>query len=556
MFATMFRNFLYIFLYIDICFLMICPGQAQISHGGQPLPLTVTKSATEDWFVELPPFDLEEQLRIDSLEATDFRNGYRFAYKFMTDYTPENSGTRFTLSDGTRVWRLGIRSQGALSLNLLFSSYHVPEGAKLFLYNSDQTDVRGAFNHLNNSDLGLLPVAPIEGEELIIEYQEPADAEFPGELVVGEVNHGYRDFRISGPQEDLQSFACMPAIACLQDTTDRYDEVERSVVLLIIDGSIGCTGTLVNNTANDGTPYLLTASHCLNRDFTLTNPDYATIAGSVVCYFNYNSPQCEPVEPGRTDQTLASAYCRAVNEQTDMALLEMLDTPPEAYGAYYAGWNAQDVGTAPYACIHHPQGAPKRVSLAEGIERRTFYTTATVFDENAHWLVSRWTAGCTAAGSSGSPLFDADNRVLGGLTGGQSLCNNPVNDYFFALQSCWDEPADSSRQLQCWLDPLNSGTRLCEGLNPDELKTTNIRITSSLPSEEVRISANGHFLHIAFAQPVGEVVFTLFTLDGKAMRQRTFQTQNAEVEVGTLPAGVYIAQFVYQGKRHTQKILL
>ena len=239
-----------------------------------------------------------------------------------------------------------------------------------------------------------------------------------------------------------------------------------------------------------------------------------------------------------------------------MALLEMLDTPPEAYGAYYAGWNAQDVGTAPYACIHHPQGAPKRVSLAEGIERRTFYTTATVFDENAHWLVSRWTAGCTAAGSSGSPLFDADNRVLGGLTGGQSLCNNPVNDYFFALQSCWDEPADSSRQLQCWLDPLNSGTRLCEGLNPDELKTTNIRITSSLPSEEVRISANGHFLHIAFAQPVGEVVFTLFTLDGKAMRQRTFQTQNAEVEVGTLPAGVYIAQFVYQGKRHTQKILL
>ena len=174
----------------------------------------------------------------------------------MTDYTPENSGTRFTLSDGTRVWRLGIRSQGALSLNLLFSSYHVPEGAKLFLYNSDQTDVRGAFNHLNNSDLGLLPVAPIEGEELIIEYQEPADAEFPGELVVGEVNHGYRDFRISGPQEDLQSFACMPAIACLQDTTDRYDEVERSVVLLIIDGSIGCTGTLVNNTANDGTPYL------------------------------------------------------------------------------------------------------------------------------------------------------------------------------------------------------------------------------------------------------------------------------------------------------------
>lgn len=57
------------------------------------------------------PFDLAEQLRLDSLEATGLRNGFRFAYKFVTDYTPENSGVHFTLSDGTKVWRLGIRSK-------------------------------------------------------------------------------------------------------------------------------------------------------------------------------------------------------------------------------------------------------------------------------------------------------------------------------------------------------------------------------------------------------------------------------------------------------------
>ena len=64
----------------------------------------------------------------------------------------------------------------------------------------------------------------------------------------------------------------------------------------------------------------------MNNQFQIKNPDYEEVAGNIVCYFNYNSPQCSPVEPGRTDQTIASAHFRAVNESTDMALLELQDT--------------------------------------------------------------------------------------------------------------------------------------------------------------------------------------------------------------------------------------
>lgn len=260
---------LIIIIYFGLCLFPGVSVKAQISHGGQPLPLTATKSLTEDMFITMPPFDLAEQLRLDSLEATGLRNGFRFAYKFVTDYTPENSGVHFTLSDGTKVWRLGIRSEGALSLNIMFSKYHLPEGARVFLYNSDQSEVLGSFNHLNNSERGILPVAPIQGDELIIEYQEPAKTAFPGKLAVGEVNHGYRNLRLSEPQPDFAAFKCMPVIACYQDSTTRYDAIERSVVLMIINGTTGCTGTLVNNTANDGKPYLLTASHCLNNQFQI-----------------------------------------------------------------------------------------------------------------------------------------------------------------------------------------------------------------------------------------------------------------------------------------------
>lgn len=173
---------LIIIIYFGLCLFLGVSVKAQISHGGQPLPLTATKSLTEDMFITMPPFDLAEQLRLDSLEATGLRNGFRFAYKFVTDYTPENSGVHFTLSDGTKVWRLGIRSEGALSLNIMFSKYHLPEGARVFLYNSDQSEVLGSFNHLNNSERGILPVASIQGDELIIEYQEPAKTAFSGKL--------------------------------------------------------------------------------------------------------------------------------------------------------------------------------------------------------------------------------------------------------------------------------------------------------------------------------------------------------------------------------------
>ena len=391
-------------IYFGLCLFLSVSVKAQISHGGQPLPLTATKSQTEDLFITMPPFDLAEQLRLDSLEATDLRSGFRFAYKFMTDYTPENSGVRFILPDGTKVWRLGIRSEGALSLNIMFSKYHLPEGARVFLYNSDQSEVLGSFNHLNNSERAILPVAPIRGDELIVEYQEPAGVAFPGKLAIGEVNHGYRNFRVSEPQPDFTPFECMPVIACYQDSTTRYDAIERSVVLMIINGTTGCTGTLVNNTANDGKPYLLTASHCLNNQFQIKNPDYEEVAGNIVCYFNYNSPQCSPVEPGRTDQTVASAHFRAVNELTDMALLELQDTPPADYRVYYAGWNAQDAGTAPYTCIHHPGGSLKRLNLAEGdVELTSYKIQVADFNENSHWKVARWATGCTAGGSSGSP---------------------------------------------------------------------------------------------------------------------------------------------------------
>lgn len=491
------------FVLFLVCLLATTALQAQVSHGGKPLSLSLpyTKSADNGLFVDMPAFDMAEQLRIDSLERTDLRSSFRFAYKFMTSYTPDNSGIRFTLPDGTRVWRLGIRSAQAHSLNIMFTDYEVPAGAQLFVYNADQSEVLGAFNQLNNSERGMLPVAPVQGSELIIEYQEPAGAPFRGKLKVGEVNHGYRSFKEMKPQDDKPAFECQPTLACYQGITDQYETVGRSVVLLIIDGIFLCTGTLTNNTSADGKPYLLTASHCLNRSFNVENPDYEEVAGSIICFFNYDSPLCSPVMRGTEEMSVASAHYRAVNEDTDMALLELQETPPAHYRPYYAGWNAKDAGQAPYAGIHHPGGSVKRINTyEEALTLKSYIIPGVTFLDNSFWKVGRWTTGSTAEGSSGSPLFDTDNRIVGALTGGGSNCYSPENDYYYAISKSWEPSEASNQQLKYWLDPAAAQKPpLCNGLDPYAtapcIRLSNIRengLTESIETTLLPGSSSGY----------------------------------------------------------------
>lgn len=470
------RKYLYLpimnnYISFIVCCLLIFGfhgnSEAQVSHGGRPLPLSLMRNTNGQMFKEMPPFDIQEELRIDSLNESDLRSGFRFAYKFMTNYNRYNSGVTFTEPDGTRVWRLGIYSPGALSINVLFTEYELPEGAQLFLYNEDQTQILGSFNHLNNSELNLLPVSPIQGDRLIIEYQEPANASFQGRLTVGEVNHGYRSLRGLEPGDNTSQIGKIPPLACYQDGINDYAQWGQSVVLLIIDGSVGCTGTLINNTDNDGKPYLLTASHCLNKQFTMKNPDYEKIAGSIVCFFNFNSPFCDPILRGTEEMSTASTYFKAVNEMADMALLELTATPPVYYRPYYAGWNAQKVGPAPYTCIQHPRYSVKRISISnKDLASFTLTDPNMIFYKDAHWHVKTWEVGYTASGSSGSPLFNADGEIIGALSGGQSSENSPKNDYFFSLMKPWDAIDTPKKQLKYWLNPSNDNTKVCKGLDP------------------------------------------------------------------------------------------
>ncbi len=88
------------------------------------------------------------------------------------------------------------------------------------------------------------------------------------------------------------------------------------------------------------------------------------------------------------------------------------------------------------------------------------------FDINTHWHIENWDLGTTEGGSSGSPLFDMNHRVVGDLTGGDAKCSSSVDDYFAKLSSSWDTYPAKENQLKYWLDPENTGVLLIDGYNP------------------------------------------------------------------------------------------
>jgi hypothetical protein len=233
-----------------------------------------------------------------------------------------------TLPDGTTVRQIGIRSKGAYSINLLLRNFEIPEGAKLFVYSADHSYIIGSFDHRNNSPGKILPLQPVAGEAIIVEYSESPNTAFKGNFTIAEVNHDYRDFLRSEPAADNNTqFACMPDAFC----SDADDQTIRSTVLLIINGTTLCTGSLINNTADVEIPYLLTAVHCLNT--TASFPQewdyYDTKAGSIIAFFNYNRPVCGTKMKGTEEMSLAVAHPRVILEKNDVALLEFQDTPPD-----------------------------------------------------------------------------------------------------------------------------------------------------------------------------------------------------------------------------------
>jgi len=208
---------------------------------------------------------------------------------------------------------------------------------------------------------------------------------------------------------------------------------------------------MLNNTAGDSTPYFLTANHCgIN-----TSNDQ-----SLVVYWNFQSPSCGQQGGGSLNQFMSGSTHLASNAASDFTLVLMDDPVNPAHNVTFAGWDRSTNDPVEAIAIHHPSTDEKSISFEFDPTSTTTYLQESVPGDGSHIRVTDWDIGTTEPGSSGSPLFDQNHRVVGQLHGGYASCSSQTSDWYGRLST-------SFLAIAQYLDPLNSGAMTTDTLDPN-----------------------------------------------------------------------------------------
>jgi len=348
-------------------------------------------------------------------------------------------------ADGSQRAALGVRAPGAKGLRLGLRVDQLPQGARLRVYAPDTAEtieiaatevLRTIQTNLNAGDNSAaartywLPM--VQGTEAALEIELPAGVS-PAQLKVSlpSVSH------LTILPSDDQAIAKALSPECSVDAmcTSGNENEMRAVAMMMFTLSNGnttyCTGTLLNNSKNDRTPYFLSANHCISTQ---------TVASTLQTEWKWRSASCDSTKiDSAYTSVLGGAQLLYNNADSDTAFMRLNGSPPA--DAFFAGWDATaaNLNTAVFG-IHHPEGRVQE--YAEGAIAG--FTTCWPYSDgsfdcnandltpgsNNHYDVT-FSRGLPISGSSGSALFTRDGRrIIGQYHGGEMNCYNPTKNFY------------------------------------------------------------------------------------------------------------------------------
>jgi PKD repeat protein len=437
---------------------------AQYSTGG--IPESFKRNLEFDNNIEINVPALRVDLSSEDIEQAKRGLPLKYAQAVYADIDVLEAGSWIKLEDGSKICRLKVTSEGAKALGIHFDEFYMPENASLFIYNENKRQVTGAFTSINNRSCNSLETELIQGDVVLIEYYEPVGVTDMPILHIAELSYAFREvhFLDSYTQREFgDSESCQINVNC-SPVGDNWQDEKKGVARISIKiggGYYWCSGSLINNTSENCFPYFLTADHCTDN-FTATDME------SWIFYFHYEAPTCE--NPTSISSTAYKTFTGAKHVSnasgSDFFLLYLETYVPSGWDVYYNGWNRSTTATASGVGIHHPSGDIKKISTFSGTPISSTWSGAST---GAHWRIS-WSSnangtGVTEGGSSGSPLFDINGRIIGDLTGGSSQCTSTsFPDYYGKISYSWiSNGSTTNKQLKPWLDPLNNGVTVLNG---------------------------------------------------------------------------------------------
>jgi hypothetical protein len=539
---------------------------AQRQQGG--VPVCFDADGISDVYQEIrvyPP----ETATLDAEDHQADREGLppRFALHLPVDLDAQNSGTWSFLEDGSRIWRLKLKAENALAVALHFTDFYLPEGCELFLYDDQRIRVLGAFTHHNNRKSGLFATDLIHGESVIIDLFVPHNVKGDRFFKVSEVVYAYRYVDQYSEKGLTGSDFCEVNVNCSPEG-DNWQNVKRGVVRIQVKvggGSFWCSGSMINNTRNDHTPYLLTADHCAYQF-----GQYASAADleKWIFTFNYEGGFCESIWWDSTAFSLVGATRIAQGGErglsgSDFYLVKLMDDIPEEKEIFFLGWTIQNIAESSGVTIHHPNGDIKKIS--------TFTTLLETSGWSNNGLASHWKViwseslngwGVTEGGSSGSPLMDDSGRIIGTLTGGLAACEpfgilGPDKpDYYGKFSYHWiSNGISDSLRLKPWLDPDNTGATTLNGLagvyiEPPVTFNKHVKIYPN-PSRGIFTIEFSTFVPSEFQVAV-------FDLKGRPFQlcSVVYNSSTIELNCNDLPAGIYVLELSSEKELILEKFII
>ncbi len=387
------------------------PAPRIAQHGTIPSPLV------------LRPAAVDARDRLDAMEAWN-RAGREPAQTGFTRPLPDPIAARFAASSsdsrakaephsvrarsatGPTFWGTRVTVPGAYGVRLRLSGVTLPPGTRFWSYGAGGTPV--AFGLELRDPAGGIWTPIAFGETAFLDVEVPSSGAEGGFTIVELAE--IRPLAAGTPPPCAIDAACVEAA-----TFPAIAEGRRAVALLqfmVGNAASSCTGTLLNDTARDGIPYLLTAHHCIS------NP---TEAASVHALWDFDAPTCGGTVPDPSSlESSSGSTLLATGAGSDFCLLQLSSVPP---GRSFMGWDARASSLVPgttFYCLSHPVSyldiarSPLPMEFSESVldESAACFGAST-----SSYFYSNLSAGYEWYGSSGSAAMLGGGEVVGQLKG-------------------------------------------------------------------------------------------------------------------------------------------
>lgn len=350
---------------------------------------------------------------------------------------------------GTTTYTFRFEQPSLIELKVDIGS--IAPGEQLYLVDSERGHI--LFDFSKQSQRDFLTTA-FDAASTLLVWKNPEGGSYRSEFTIDNIY--YQPVK-PGRVMDIgfgTSFPCHPNAACKEDSLLQLISNSTVRMRLVMEEGIGwCSGSFVNNTRNDKTPYVLSAHHC--------QYDYTPIYDMWRFDFQYLSLTC--TNPSVEPQYFSITGCDLVagGQASDFLLLLLSEDVPLNQEVTFAGWDRDDTAKPDTSyLIHHPNADIRKISTS--VNEATIHPNQIGWTEGYttpahHHFRLKFTEGGHEPGSSGGPLFNQDGYLVGQLHGGTAGCESTNNAFIGRLSKSWSLGATPQERLSDWLDPDQTG---------------------------------------------------------------------------------------------------